>query len=127
MRELQPSSATPSLQPIALRSMFWRPDYLVASDWLEHLPVAFWLVEALQPRVLVEVAVPGSPSYFAFCQAVERLALDTRCFTVLPPAAGEGAPAADPAAIDAFHDHNDARYAGFSRLLDGDFDEALAR
>ena len=42
------------LQPLALRAMFWRPDFLADSPWLEHIPVAFWLVEAQRPRVLDE-------------------------------------------------------------------------
>ena len=52
------------------------------SAWLEHAPFAFWLTAALRPRTVVELGVHRGFSYFAFCQAVRRLELDTRCFAV---------------------------------------------
>ena len=55
---------------------------VVESAWLEHAPFAFWLTAALRPRTVVELGVHRGFSYFAFCQAVQRLALDTRCFAV---------------------------------------------
>src|SRR5437764_4408932 len=56
---------------------FWPPQQLdPQSAWLEHAPFAFWLIEALRPRILVELGTHGGYSYFAFCQAVERLKLD---------------------------------------------------
>src|SRR5688572_817444 len=124
--QLQPRPSG-QLQPIALRAMFWRPDFLVASDWLEHLPAAFWLVEAAAPRVLVEIGTADGAAYFAFCQAVDRLGLDTRCFAVPAADAGDGTePPAAGRIPEALRDHNDARYASFSRLLSGDEDEVLA-
>ena len=49
---LQPPA---DLRPLAHRSMFWRPTYLAPSAWTEHVPFAFWLVEAHRPRVFVEL------------------------------------------------------------------------
>lgn len=61
----------------------WLPDVVVQqSAWLEHAPFAFWLVGALRPRTIVELGVHHGFSYFAMCQAVRRLDLDTRCFGI---------------------------------------------
>lgn len=105
------------ITPLAQRSMFWRPVYVEQSVWLEHIPFAFWLVEAQQPRVMVELGTGDGVSYFAFCQAVERLGLDTRCFGV---EISEGAAASEPLRV-----HNEAQYSGFSRLLRSRPDDAL--
>lgn len=60
----------------------WTPEHHPPTAWHEHVPFAFWLVRALRPRSIVEVAPPGSVAYSAFCQAVERLDLATRCYAV---------------------------------------------
>ena len=59
--------AAAELQPIALRSLFWRPNWLEPSDWMEHIPFAFWLVEAHRPKIVVELGTRLGTSYFAFC------------------------------------------------------------
>ena len=68
------------LTPAAL----WAPDHLPASPWVEHAPLAFWLVEALRPRSVVEIGVGDGLSYFCFCQAIDRLRLDARIVGIDP-------------------------------------------
>ena len=119
------SSATLTIQPLAQRSMFWRPAYLEASGWQEHIPFAFWLSEALKPRVLVELGVHSGVSYFAFCQAVEKLGLDTRCFAVDTWMGDEQAGFYDDSVYQKVNAYNEAHYSGFSRLVRSTFDEAL--
>lgn len=113
-----------TIQPLAQRSMFWRPAYLEDSPWLEHIPFAFWLIEAHRPRVFVELGVNSGVSYFAFCQAVEKLGLDTRCFAIdtwTDETPGSG----DAGVFAKVKAYNDAQYSGFSRLVRSSFDDAL--
>ena len=105
------------ITPLAQRSMFWRPSYLDQSAWLEHIPFAFWLVEAHHPRVLVELGAHQGVAYFAFCQGVNRLGLNTRCFSVDTWKDSEQA-------FDKLSAHNDAQYSGFSRLVRSTVDDA---
>ncbi|MFC7690678.1 hypothetical protein ACFQY5_14955 [Paeniroseomonas aquatica] len=60
----------------------WQPEHQAESAWHEHVPFAFWLIKALRPRSLVELGTHWGVSYAAFCQAVERLGLEARCFAV---------------------------------------------
>lgn len=120
-----PVDALNALQPVLQRSMFWRPAYLAKSAWLEHLPFAFWLTEAHRPRVFVELGTHYGASYFAFCQAVERLALDTRCYAIDTWKGDEHAGCYGEEVHAAVRTHNDAHYSGFSRLVRSTFDEAL--
>jgi len=43
------------LDCIFKRSIFWRPSYIAQSAWLEHIPFAFWVVDTLRPRKIVEL------------------------------------------------------------------------
>ncbi len=61
---------------------FWSPKFIMQSAWLEHAPFAFWLVQAAQPKVVVELGTHNGYSYLTFCQAVQQLDLPSRCFAV---------------------------------------------
>ncbi|RBP39042.1 methyltransferase family protein [Roseimicrobium gellanilyticum] len=87
------------------------------SVWTEHIPFAFWLVEHLRPRTVVELGLHTGGAYCAFCQAVEMSGLDTRCHGV-----GE-----DATALQNLRAHHDPRYAGFSKLVQCRFSEALVQ
>ena len=63
-------------------SFFWIPDYLDISAWIEHIPFAFWIVEVLKPKTVVELGVHNGVSYFSFCQAVKTLNADTACYGI---------------------------------------------
>ncbi|NJL07360.1 MAG: hypothetical protein HC900_03185 [Methylacidiphilales bacterium] len=106
--------------------MVWRPIYLAHSAWVEHIPFAFWLVEAHRPSVLVELGSHWGVSYFAFCQAVERLGLDTRCYAVDTWQGDDHAGLYGEEVYKQVRAHNEALYSGFSRLVRSRFDEALA-
>ena len=94
------------------------------SSWNEHIPLAMFLVEILQPRVIVELGTQRGVSYCAFCQAVEELQLATRCYAV---DTWVGDAHAGKYKESVFQDLQEfhRRYESFSTLLRMTFDEAL--
>jgi hypothetical protein len=62
--------------------MFWRPDHVEQSPWLDHLPWVFWLLEALAPQRCVTLGARKGSPHLAFCQGVGRLGLDAECLLV---------------------------------------------
>jgi hypothetical protein len=113
------------IRPLALRAMFMQPRYLEPSAWLEHIPFAFWLIEAHQPRTVVELGTHYGSSYFAFCQAVQYLGLDTQCYAVDHWKGDEHAGLYGEEVYEKVKAHNDANYSTFSRLVRSTFDEAV--
>lgn len=81
------------------------------------------LVELQRPRVVVELGTQWGASYCAFCQAVEALGLDTRCYAVDTWAGDEHA---GYYGNDVFNDlkAHHQRYEPFSQLMRMTFDEA---
>ena len=48
------------LSPLYRPIVFTEPDRSVdPASWLEHVPFAFWIVDALQPDIFVELAPLG--------------------------------------------------------------------
>ena len=106
--------------------VFSRPLRLVEpTSWAGHIPFAFWLVDRLRPRTIVELGTQSGNSYSAMAQAVLQLELDTSCYAV-------DTWAGDPhtgwygeevfAEWSAFHDQH---FGTFSRLVRSTFDDAL--
>ena len=121
LREL--SSVSPNL--CVSQASYWMPDLMVDSAWLEHAPFGFWVVEALRPRMIVELGVHGGFSYSAFCQAVERLQLPARCFAIDTWRGDEHAGYYGDDVYDAVCSHN-RRYDSFSRLIRSEFSDACS-
>src|SRR3954451_228224 len=105
---------------------FWRVAQLGPQDsWLGHAPFAFWLVDVLRPRTFVELGTHGGFSYFAFCQAVERLQLSTSCYAIDTWKGDAHAGLYGEEVYQQVHKQNDYRYSSFSRLIRSTFEEAL--
>lgn len=112
---------TPDLDPL-----FWGLTRTgVGSAWYGHIPFAHWIVGALRPRLLVELGTRHGVSYSAWCEAVVRHRLETRCFAV---DTWQGNGQSDDEGENVYRDlrrFHDPRYGAFSELLRCTFDEAL--
>jgi septal ring factor EnvC (AmiA/AmiB activator)/glycosyltransferase involved in cell wall biosynthesis len=101
-------------------------DHLHAeSAWNQHIPFAFWLVQAHRPAIFVELGTFRGTSYFSFCQAVAALRLPTRCFAVDTWQGDSHTGFYDESVFGRVNACNELKYAGFSRLVRSSFDEAL--
>jgi hypothetical protein len=105
-------------------SLFWSPDYLEPSAWLEHIPFSFWLIENFKPDNIVELGVYNGTSYFSFCQAVERLNLNTRTYGVDSWKGDEHAGFYEEEVYKRVVAYNNNKYSKFSTLIRSTFDEA---
>lgn len=61
---------------------YWQPEHVVTSAWWEHAPFAFWLMDALRPRSVMELGTHFGFSMFAFAEAARRLGLPTRLYAL---------------------------------------------
>jgi GT2 family glycosyltransferase len=102
---------------------FWSPNRLVSSAWIEHAPFAFWLIDALRPRRVVELGVFRGLSYFAFCQAVAQLGLGAECFGIDTWRGDEHGGFYGEEIFEGVNRHNADHYGDFSRLMRSAFDE----
>jgi len=104
---------------------FWPPEQIPPdSAWLEHAPFGFWLIGALHPQTFVELGTHRGFSYFAFCQAVQRLQLKTRCYAVDTWKGDEHAGFYGEEVFREVCNENDRRYSAFSNLIRSSFDDA---
>ena len=118
----RPSLEQRLLRPIVLT----RPVRLVEpNSWVTHVPFAFWLVDALRPRLFVELGTHSGNSYAAFAQAVQATGTDAACYAV---DSWSGDAQAGYYGEDIFRDwsaFHDLHFASFSRLVRATFDDAL--
>ncbi|WP_083918615.1 class I SAM-dependent methyltransferase [Woodsholea maritima] len=100
--------------PLSSRTLFWPSRFRRESMFLYHMPLAFWLMDIVRPNTLIELGLVDGQSYFGFCQAMERLNIDGRCYGY-----SEEAPAKE------LLDYNEQNYQEFSTLTKQSATEAL--
>ena len=54
------------------KSLTLIPFYRAPSSWWEHVPIAHWLVENLEPEKIVELGSHYGVSFFSFCEAAKH-------------------------------------------------------
>ena len=124
--DTSPGAPAP-LWPWVTDALIWPPAFFhERSAWIEHIPFAFWITQALRPRRFVELGTDRGVSYLAFCQAVERLGLATDCFAVDTWKGDEHAGFYGEEVFATLNAYHEPRYAHFSRLVRSTFDEAVA-
>lgn len=118
-------ASLPRLSDYLSTSSFLMPDLLLPdSAWLEHAPFAFWLVDALRPKQIVELGCFSGFSYSVFCQAVQTLGLDTRCSAIDTWLGDEHNGFYGVEVFKTLNAYNEAHFGSFSQLIRADFDEA---
>ena len=105
--------------------MFYVPERIAPSAWIEHVPFAFWLVDVLRPRTIVELGAHTGVSFSAMCQSVKSLQLATSCYAVDTWKGDEHSGLYAEDVYRDFAEFHDQHYGAFSRLIRSPFDEAL--
>jgi Methyltransferase domain len=100
------------------------PAYLAPSAWVEHLPFAFWIVDAMKPGVFVELGTHHGTSYFGFCQALRREKHPVRAYAIDTWQGDAHAGFYGEEVWQAVARTNRETYADFSTLLREDFASA---
>jgi glycosyltransferase involved in cell wall biosynthesis len=116
--------AAPGAARLVTSASFAIPQDFLPSAWIEHASFAFWIVEALRPRRLVELGTYAGFSYLVFCQAVRRAALDTACFAIDTWEGDDHAGRYGPKVLRGLRRRHDRKYRAFSRLIQSTFDRA---
>ncbi len=105
-------------------SLFWSPNYLEPSAWIEHIPFSFWLIENFRPGNIVELGVYNGCSYFSFCQAIDRLNLNSKTYGIDSWKGDEHAGFYEEDVFKRVVTYNENNYSKFSTLIRSTFDEA---
>jgi glycosyltransferase involved in cell wall biosynthesis len=106
--------------PLDHEILFDRPERITEDDRSihAHLPFLFALVDILRPNIIVECGTFGGDSFFAFCQAVARLRLPTRCYAIRSCITTPNAVQEKTAGLDeTLQAHLDIRYGAFATQI----------
>ncbi len=108
-------------------SIFKVPDRLTEiPGWHGHIPFALWVIEAVKPRLFVELGTHKGDSYSAFCQSVSELGLPTACYAVDSWEGDEHSGLYGDEIFAELSAYNQRKFGGFSTLLRMYFDNALS-
>lgn len=110
----------------ALQAAFWEIRDPLSSAWGEHIPLLFSIFSVLKPRRYVELGVHNGASFFAGCQAVESLQLDTTCVAVDSWLGDSHAGFHSTDVFDGFRKRINAKYGSFAGYIRSDFSAAVA-
>jgi hypothetical protein len=110
-------------KPITLLS----PERIVAPPpWVGHIPFAFWIIDVMRPRRLVELGTHSGNSFCAFLQAAAATAAPGEYFAVDDWRGDEHAGSYDNRIYEDLKRYAETRYHRSSALLRMTFDQALA-
>ncbi len=107
-------------------SLAINPNYLAPSAWWQHVPIAHWLVEELKPSRVVELGTHYGVSFFAFCEAAERLSADSFIYAIDTWEGDEHASFYNDDVFTKVEDHWRSNHRGLSTLIRSRFDDAVS-
>src|SRR2546425_2579610 len=113
------------LNPLDHPICFSYPLRIVPTAWASHVPFAMFLVDILRPSTIVELGTFSGVSYSAFCQAVSKLGVDSRCYAVDTWKGDPQSGFYGPEVLRELKELHDPLYSAFSTLIESTFDEAL--
>src|SRR5262245_45601267 len=106
--------------------VFQEPERLVyPPSWVEHIPFAFWIVDALRPGCFVELGTLSGNSYGAFAQAVDVLRLSTTCYSIDTWKGDLHTGVYDEETFNDWRNYHDRRFSSFSRIIRAQFSDAV--
>jgi len=111
--------------PIDYPICFEEPNRITSSAWIEHVPFAMFIIDLLQPKIFVELGTYLGVSYCAFCQAVKKLDLSTKCYAIDTWEGDQHGGFYGNYILDNLRSYHDPYYSGFSQLLQSTFDNAV--
>lgn len=103
----------------------FEPKKIVFSTWIDHVPFGYDIVEAVKPKILVELGTYSGLSYFTFCQSMKDHDLDGLCYAVDTWEGDAHTKSYDESIFQEVSQYNREHYYGFSYLLKMRFDQAL--
>lgn len=105
--------------------IFSEPQFIeMPIAWIEHIPFAFFLVEKLKPKTIVELGTHYGNSYFAFCQAIKELKISTKAYAIDSWTGDEHAGFYGNEVFNYVNKINNEHFSYFSNLIKATFDEA---
>ena len=109
--------------------LFDKPDKIEEpASWVKHIPFAFFLLNLLKPKTIVELGVHTGNSFNSFCQAVKKLNLKTNCYGIDTWTGDKHAGFySEKIYTDLLNYHKEKEYTKFAHLYKMTFDEALKK
>jgi len=95
------------------------------SAWIEHIPFAFFTAKQLKPNTFVELGTHYGTSYFAFCEILNELPYNAKCYAVDHWKGDSQAGYYTESVYTYVNQVNEKYYSEFSTLLKMSFDDAL--
>lgn len=106
-------------------SIFKKPKRIVSTAWIEHAPFAFFLIEILKPKILVELGVHNGYSFCAFSQAVREYNTQTKCYGLDTFEGEKHAGFYDDSVYQELSLYVNANYKDLAQLMKMKFDKGL--
>lgn len=99
-------------------------NHIRISAWLEHAPFAFWLINNLKPKNVVELGTHNGFSFLSMCQAAKSLGLNTTIHAIDTWQGDEHAGFYSSEVYDALEAELRAQYPGIGVMIRSTFDAA---